>query len=171
MSVLLFKSFLLCIVTVFAVLSFSIESKPQNLETVIEFVEKEFEIPKGLLNAIAKIESGIKPYAVNASKIPYYFSEKAKAEKFILDQLKKGHKNISVGCLQLLYVAHKGEFGHSVGNMLDPEKNIRYAAKLLKKLRNKYGSWGMAVRKYHSNSPSKASAYYRKVTNKLGHPI
>ena len=34
--------------------------------------------------------------------------------------------------------------------MLDPETNVRYAAKFLRRLRLKEGSWAMAVARYHA---------------------
>jgi soluble lytic murein transglycosylase-like protein len=142
-----------------------------DLRQLIASVEKEFGIPTGLLKAIAQIESGLKPYAVNVSKKAHYFSDKNKAEKFVLARLEEGHTNISVGCLQILYIAHKGGFGYSVERMLDPEKNIKYAAGLLKRLRDRYGSWSAAVRKYHSSSSKKSSTYYNKVIKKLGRSV
>lgn len=148
-----------------------VESKILNLEKLISSIEKEFGIPSGLLRAIAQVESGLKPYAVNVSKKSHYFNDKNKAEKFILARLGEGHTNISVGCLQILFTAHKKRFNHSVEKMLDPEKNVRYAAGLLKKLHDKYGSWGTAVQKYHSNSSKKSMAYYNKVITKLGRTI
>ncbi|MDR1488696.1 MAG: transglycosylase SLT domain-containing protein [Holosporales bacterium] len=134
-----------------------------NLSEIITRAEQRYEIPKGLLHAIAMVESKMKPYAVNRSKKTYHFSTKKEAKEFIEKSIKNGQRNISIGCLQLLYNAHKRNFGNSIDNMLDPEKNVNYAAKYLKLLYSKTGSWEKAVKRYHSCISSRASKYYKNV--------
>ncbi len=142
-----------------------------DLLTIIAETENELGIPKGLLKAIAQVESTVKAYAVNAKRKAHFFNTQLEAENFVKNSLKKGYRNISVGCLQLLYTAHKAKFNNSVGNMLNPQNNIKYAGQLLKKLYHKYGNWKAAIKRYHSHIPSKSESYYKKVTNKLGYRI
>ncbi len=47
--------------------------------------------------------------------------------------------------------------------MLEPAKNIEYAAKLLSNLKAEHKEWYMAARYYHSYNP----IYYRKYFNKV----
>ena len=164
----LLNKFFLNIVALFCFCASSSFASDVNLKEIIANVESEYGIPDGLLAAIAKVESKTKPYAVNARKKSHYFTTKDDAADFIETKLKKGYKNISIGCCQLLYAAHKRNFNNSPKNMLDPEKNIRYAAKFLKKLYTSHGSWEIAVKRYHSVIGLKADRYYKRVLTTRG---
>ena len=129
---------------------------------IISNEEKKNGIPSGILDSIAKVESRHNVYAVNTRKKVFVFKTKEEAVKFINTSVRNGCSNISVGCFQLHYATHKKNFS-SVENMLNAETNVAYAANLLKELRNKYGSWEYAIKKYHSNKPKYNNVYYRKV--------
>jgi soluble lytic murein transglycosylase-like protein len=143
---------------------------PKNLERdghvtidrVIEKEERDNRIPQGLLKSISKVESGHSPYAVNAKNGSNIFRSKSEATAFISRTVRNGHHNISVGCMQLHYKSHRRNF-RSVDDMLTPEKNIAYAARHLKRLHDKYGTWEKAVKMYHASSARHNGAYYRKV--------
>ena len=47
--------------------------------------------------------------------------------------------------------------------MISPVKNIDYAARFLKKLHKRHGSWEKAVKYYHSSKSKFNVKYYRKV--------
>ena len=64
--------------------------------------------------------------------------------------------------MQLNYRWHGGEFD-SLVEMLTPESNINYAAKLLGSLYAQHGTWHKAVRYYHSATPEHHRKYSRKV--------
>lgn len=137
-------------------------SQEANVKGIISKEEKNKGIPQGILNSIAAVESKHTVYAVNVKRKPYMFKTKEEAVKFVNASIDSGCKNISVGCLQLHYNTHKQHFS-SVSDMLTPENNISYAASLLKKLYDKYGSWEMAIRMYHTNKARYNKAYYTKV--------
>ena len=139
--------------------------KVDSLDTIIEKNEFEYGIPKGLLKSIANVESNMSAFAVNASRRTHFFKKKDEAHNFIQSKLKNGCKNISVGCLQIHYHAHKRNFS-SLNDMLDPLKNVEYAAKLLSSLYKKYGSWEVAVKRYHAGSPKRNVSYCKKVMTK-----
>ncbi len=134
-----------------------------NLKSILTQTETEFELPSGLLLAIAKVESNFSPNAVNTGGRGHYFNTAEKAANFVNQCLDNGSKNISVGCLQLLYSAHKRAFGNSVLNMLNPEKNARYAAQYLKSLFKRYGTWETAIKRYHSPAPHQGELYLKKL--------
>ncbi len=133
-----------------------------DIRKLIASEEKANGIPNGILDSIAAVESQHSAYAVNARKKSHKFKTKAEAIKFINDTIKRGGKNISVGCLQLHYATHKKNFS-SVEDMVSPKGNVAYAATLLKKLYNKYGSWELAIKKFHSSKRKYNNLYYRKV--------
>lgn len=135
------------------------------LDTVLSKLETEFGLPRGLLRAIAKIESNYNIYAINAGGHGHYFKTAEEAASFVNDYLNQGKKNISIGCLQLLYTVHKQAFGNSVINMLDPNRNAGYAAKYLRDLKKRYGNWETAVKRFHSANPRYGEIYLNKVLN------
>ena len=138
------------------------QTSKDAVREIISNEEKKNGIPSGILDSIAKVESRHNVYAVNTSKKTYNFKTKAEAVKFINTSLRNGCNNISVGCFQLHYATHKKNFV-SIDNMLTAEANVMYAANLLRNLHNKYGSWELAIKKYHSSKAKYNNVYYKKV--------
>lgn len=137
-------------------------SSEEEVKQIIATEERKQGIPNGILNSIAAVESRHKPYAVNARQKAHNFGTKDEAVKFVNASLKSGCDNISVGCLQLHYKTHRKKFT-SLDDMLTPESNASYAAGLLKSLYNRYGSWEMAIRMYHTKKARYNKRYYKKV--------
>ncbi|WP_198027240.1 transglycosylase SLT domain-containing protein [Candidatus Paracaedibacter symbiosus] len=129
----------------------------------IDAQEKSKGIEPGLLEAIGHIESKLAPLSVNASGRGYTFKTVAEAVRFIKDKQSQGCRNISVGPMQLHLPSHRRHF-NSIEEMLDPQKNIGYAAKLLTRLKRQTGSTEKAVKLYHSaNNPIANEAYKNRV--------
>jgi soluble lytic murein transglycosylase-like protein len=59
---------------------------------------------------------------------------------------------------------HLKEFD-SLENVLDPDKNVKYAAKFLKKLFSKHKRWNEAISRYHSSVPKRKKQYLTRVKN------
>jgi soluble lytic murein transglycosylase-like protein len=171
LDILPLRRILLSYILLFSTISISVESKDTSIIKFVKQAEIDNKIPNGLLLAIIQVESQARSYAVNVAGKAYYFKTKEDAERFINNKLKAGHKNISIGCSQILYAVHKRNFKNSVSEMLDPKNNIQYSAKLLKKLYNKHKNWEMAVRRYHSSTFGKSTKYCSKVEKKLGRSI
>ena len=53
----------------------------------------------------------------------------------------------------------------SLENILDPDKNVKYAAKFLKKLFSKHKRWNEAISRYHSSVPIRKKKYLKRVKN------
>jgi hypothetical protein len=136
-------------------------TRPELLE-IISNAEKEHNIPKGLLLAVAKTESNLEAYALNISGRSHFFKDKDTALKTIRCALDEGITNIDIGAAQINYKWHGHKFS-SIEDMLSPEVNIKYAAKLLSTLRQEYGDWHRAIRLYHSSKPKHHRQYSRKV--------
>ena len=129
---------------------------------VISKQETQKGIPQGLLKAIAAVESGISPWAVNANGRAHIFRSKEAAAKYVRELAESGMGNFSVGCMQLHYASHRRHF-KSVEAMLEPENNIAHAAKLIKSLERRHGSMDRAVKMYHSASPEHHNPYKNRV--------
>lgn len=129
---------------------------------VISRQEAEKGIPQDLLKAIATVESGISPWAINVKGRAHIFKSKEAAAKYVRELVGDGLVNFSVGCMQLHYASHHRHFS-SVEAMLEPENNIAHAAKLIKQLRSRHGSLERAVKLYHSASPTRHNLYQKRV--------
>lgn len=129
-------------------------------------VEKTQGIPGRLLHAISKVETGHKhqswPWAVRAEGKSHYFETRKEAITKINALIKNGIKNIDVGCMQINVKHHMSSFD-SVADLVDPKKNIEYAAKYLKKLRARHHSWTRAIGYYHSATRKQQVPYRKKV--------
>ncbi|NCP62389.1 MAG: lytic transglycosylase domain-containing protein [Alphaproteobacteria bacterium] len=137
--------------------------------------EKANNIPPGLLSAISIIESGKKttghedlvawPWVINVNGKPEYYKTKTDAVKSLNKHLEAGKLNIDVGCMQVNYRHHGAEF-RSPTYMMDPRRNVDYAAKFLMELRRQHGSWTKAVGHYHSATLKHQTPYRHKVYKK-----
>jgi hypothetical protein len=132
-------------------LTFSKE-KFENCENIINKIESYTDLPKGLLTAIGKVESGrllknkkyvVWPWTVNHAGKSLFFDTKKQMEKYVL-------KNVRVK-------------DHNIDDMFALEPNISYAASFLIQLKNRHGSWDEAIKYYHSSDPKKNKPYLNKV--------
>ena len=125
--------------------------------------EEKHNIPRGLLSAISEVESRMNPFALNNAGKSYYFNNFGELHTKLKNLLRIGETNIDVGCMQLNYYYH-GEKFSKITDMIDPKKNVEYAASFLKKLYTENGeSWHKAVRYYHSKTSSKNKIYSKKI--------
>lgn len=78
-----------------------------------------------------------------------------------------GAKLIDLGCMQINHHFH-GENFSSPAEMLDPRRNVEYAARFLRNLHNKHETWTMAVARYHAgpnNDPAQKKYVCRVIAN------
>lgn len=139
-----------------------IDPTSTDCRKLIAYFEKKYGIPQHLMLAIARVESRCRPWAVHHNGACLQFRQAHKALAF----LKTASGNIQIGCMQLDCRSHKGKFG-SMERMMTPYYNIEFAAKLLRRLHKKYGSWERAVSFYHAVTPSAQRAYCRRVARQL----
>jgi len=137
--------------------------------------EKEYQIKEHLLTTISKVETGrwneqrqqsmAWPWTINAQGKGRFFATKAEAVREVKRLQAKGVKSIDVGCMQINLAYHPNAFA-SIEDALDPQKNVEYGAKFLKKLyKNKKGDWIKAAMAYHSSVPFKAKRYKNKLAS------
>lgn len=139
-----------------------VTAKPMSIKEVIAHQETQKGIPQDLLKAIAKIESGISPWAINAGGRAHMFKSKEAAARYVRELVNEGTTNFSVGCMQLHYASHRRHF-KSVEAMLEPQNNIAHAAKLIKNLERRHGSMERAIKLYHSPTPAHHNRYKNRV--------
>ena len=133
-----------------------------QIEQLIKNTEQQYSIPSGLLVAIAKIESEMNAYALNVNGKSVLASNSREAYSFIANARGRGISNIDVGVMQLNYRWHASGFAN-MQEMLNPQRNIEYAALFLVRLKKQHGTWHKALRYYHSAKPEHHRKYSRKV--------
>lgn len=133
-----------------------------KLKNYIAYVEKQNNIPSGLLLSIASVESGLKPFAMNVNGKAIFPKSYNEAVRVAKEALAVGATNIDLGVMQVNYRWHNEQFS-SLEAMLHPKTNIKYAGALLAGLYKQHGSWHKAVRFYHSARPEYHLKYSRKI--------
>ncbi|HEX3575606.1 MAG TPA: hypothetical protein VHU42_13470 [Rhodopila sp.] len=129
-------------------------------------------LPQGLLEGIARVESGRPdpvtgrihpwPWTINAEGQGNFFPNKAEAIAFARQLQARGVQSIDVGCLQVNLMNHPDAFP-SLEDAFDPDANARYAVRFLNQLRAKTGTWDAAAAWYHSATPELGIPYREKV--------
>jgi len=128
-------------------------------------------VPLGVLYAVGLTETGVKgslqPYALNIEGKAVFADTAADALRRFKAARRAGKKLIDLGCMQINHYYHGGEFT-SVDDMLVPARNVDYAARFLKELRQREGSWTLAVARYHAgpnNNPAQKRYVCRVIAN------
>lgn len=130
-----------------------------------------YQVPIGILYAVGLTETGrrnsLQPYALNIDGRAVFYSTAGAALAGYERATAAGAKFIDIGCMQINAYYHSSEFA-SIGAMLAPARNVDYAARFLKKLRQREGSWTMAVARYNAgpnNDPAQKIYVCRVIAN------
>lgn len=117
-------------------------------------------VPLGVLYAVGLTETGRKgrlhPHALNIEGKTVFAGSAIEAHQVFAQARGDGKKLIDLGCMQVNHHYHGSAFA-SVMDMLDPAQNVAYAARFLRQLHAREGSWTMAVARYHAgpnNNPA-----------------
>lgn len=134
---------------------------------------RRYDVPLGVLYAVGLTETGYKdslqPYALNIEGRTVFARNESEALQIFHDAREKGARLIDLGCMQINYYYHGAQFA-SPKAMLQPAANVRYAARFLRELYEKQGSWTMAVARYHAG-PHNNPAQKRYVCRIMGNMI
>ena len=134
--------------------------------------EKGFSIRTRLLEVLTRIETGRGtdgmpwPWTINAEGASRFYDTKEEAVAAARALQKRGIVSFDVGCMQINMRYHATAF-RTMGEAFDPGRNVKYAAKFLKSLYEKTGSWTEAAVRYHSTEEAKASRYRLKLAAML----
>lgn len=128
-------------------------------------------VPAGILYSVGLTETGrkgsLQPYAMNIEGKAYFGNSTQDVLVHFANARAEGAKLIDLGCMQINYYFHGDQFA-SPTEMLDPRKNVEYAARFLSNLRAKHESWTMAVARYHAgpnNDPAQKKYVCRVIAN------
>jgi soluble lytic murein transglycosylase-like protein len=128
-------------------------------------------VPLGVLYAVGLTETGrgdsLEAYALNIDGSAVYAKDKAQALRRFAAAQAQGVRLIDVGCMQINHHFHARSFA-SLEEMLDPARNVDYAARFLAELRQREGSWTLAVARYHAgpdNDPAQKRYVCRVISN------
>ncbi|WBL77201.1 transglycosylase SLT domain-containing protein [Bradyrhizobium xenonodulans] len=130
-------------------------------------------IPLGILYAVGLTETGrrgsLYPYALGADGQTVFARDINDAIANFEAMRAKGIKLIDLGCMQVNHYYHGDKFA-SVRAMFDPARNVDYAARFLKELKQREGSWTMAVARYNAG-PNNQPAQKRYVCHIVAHLV
>lgn len=114
---------------------------------------QKYEVPLAVLYAVALTETGrrgsLQPYALNIEGTSFFAANLQDALRRFEEARKGGMKLIDIGCMQVNQYYHGRHF-HSLETMFDPHENVDYAARFLRDLRAREGSWTVAAARYHA---------------------
>jgi soluble lytic murein transglycosylase-like protein len=134
-------------------------------------VAKTSGVPLPVLYAVGLTETGrggsLHPYALNIEGPSYFPATLTEASDRLGAALKRGVKLVDVGCMQINYHYHGHHFA-SPEAMFDPRANVTYAARFLKQLEAREGSWTLAAARYHAgpnNDPAQKRYVCQVVEN------
>ena len=142
--------------SIFSALAVSVPAaaETQNVcEREMISAARKYNVPLGVLYAVGLTETGrrnsLYPYALNIEGKSVFPPSRQAAKQDVIDAQQHGKKLIDIGCMQINHHYHGDQF-RSVDQMLEPRANVQYAARFLKDLRRRQGSWTMAVARYHA---------------------
>lgn len=142
----------------------------ERWERLLETIAHESQVPAAVLGAVCTYESQTVhqgqrqpwPWTLNVRGRGFWFKNRESAVAYA-DIERQTHRNFDVGLCQINWRWHGHHFS-SINELIDPERNLRYAALYLSKLRKQKNSWISAIGAYHSPSNSeRARAYVERV--------
>ena len=130
-----------------------------------------YHVPEGILYSVGLTETGsrgsLQPWSLNIEGKAKFAGSADDAIAAFQEAKLQGAVLIDLGCMQINHHFHGEHFG-SVAEMLDPRKNVEYAAKFLAQLHAKHVTWTMAVARYHAgpnNDPAQKMYVCRVISN------
>ncbi len=128
-------------------------------------------VPVGILYAVGLTETGrkgsLQPNALNIEGKAVFPANAREALASFEEARRNGSKLIDLGCMLINHHYHASQF-RSVADMLDPHRNVDYAARFLARLKSKHTTWSMAVARYHAgphNNPAQKRYVCRVIAN------
>ncbi len=131
-----------------------------------------YNLPPGLLNAIAIVESGTLdrksgrtrpwPWTIDANGVGLTYATEPSAAQAAAGFEAAGITSLDIGCLQVNLAQHPDAF-QNLTQAFDPVVNAEYAAGFLTSLAQNFGNWPQAVAAYHSQTPALGEPYQARV--------
>ena len=149
---------------------FPLPAQALRVPTAYHQVALEYDVPAGVLFAIALTESGRQhkdgqtlpyPWAMNVDGQAFYFANRTEADAHLEQLLATGEKP-DIGLMQVNWRYHRHKLG-DIRQAFDPWLNLRAGAIVLRDAYRATGDWWTAVGRYHSGTPARAEAYRARV--------
>lgn len=128
-------------------------------------------VPEGILYSVGLTETGrrgsLQPWALNVEGKAVFAASRDDALQVFENARRRGAKLIDLGCMQINHHYHGDQFAVPE-DMLNPRRNVEYAAKFLSRLHAKHVTWTMAVARYHAgpnNDPAQKRYVCRVISN------
>lgn len=124
-----------------------------------------YQIPLQILYAVALTESGtgsgLQPLMLHIEGKDHLPPSLPEALRMFHAANARGVKLIDIGCMQVNWYWHREEF-RTLEEIFDPRLNVEQGARFLKELRQRHGSWTMAVARYNAG-PANTVGQHRYV--------
>ena len=140
-------------------------------EQEIHRAASKYGVPEGILYSVGLAETGkkgsLQPWALNIEGKAVFATSPNDALAIFEQARRRGAVLIDLGCMQINHHFH-GEAFASPGQMLEPARNVEYAAKFLAELHARHETWTMAVARYHAgpnNDPAQKQYVCRVIAN------
>ena len=124
--------------------------------------------PPGLVEAIARQESGLNPLAVNVAGKSYYPATREEAERLIREAIAAG-KSFDVGKMQI-NSWWMNRFGIDPVSLLNPDVNEAWGKRILAEEIARHGLNWQAVGKYHSPDSERGRQYAWRIYHHYAGP-
>jgi len=132
---------------------------------------RKYGIPTGILYAVGLTETGrrgsLNPNALNIDGKAVFPATASEAVATFEQAKRGGARLIDLGCMQINHHYHAAAFA-GVRDMLDPARNVDYAARFLRDLKGRHESWSLAIARYHAapnNDPAQKRYVCKVIAN------
>lgn len=127
--------------------------QPDACEKELARASAKYQIPLPILYAVGLTETGVNgkmhPFTLYIEGKDYQSKTLQEALARFKEAHDRGVKLIDIGCMQANFYWHRAEF-KSLEAMFDPRENVDQAARFLKELKQRHGTWTMAVARYNA---------------------
>ncbi len=141
-----------------------------SCESQIATAAKRYDIPLAVFYAVGLLETGgrngLQPFSLNIDGRASINGSLEQGLAAFEAARRSGARMIDVGCMQINYRWHGDRFA-SVTEMFDPAHNIDYAARFLRELKTREGTWTLAVARYNAG-PNNNPAQKKYVCGVIG---
>ncbi|MGD0633092.1 MAG: transglycosylase SLT domain-containing protein [Beijerinckiaceae bacterium] len=131
-----------------------------SCEREIAVAARRYDIPLAVFYAVGLNETGnhgrLQPFSMNIDGRAVSNASLDQALRTFQEAKASGARMIDIGCMQINHHYHGANFP-SLTAMFDPARNIDYAARFLRDLKEREKTWTMAVARYNAgpdNNPA-----------------
>jgi hypothetical protein len=144
---------------------FAVETEEASQASFFEAAAREVDVPPELTRAIARVESGGTPYALNVEGRGYFFDSKEEALAAASEAQAAG-KSFDSGIMQINNWWLK-RYDIPLEAVFDPAANILLGSWILRQELDRHGDTWTAVARYHSPNADRGNQYVALVRRAL----